>query len=32
VSAIEAALKKFGYAFNYGAGVTAAQRELEKLG
>ncbi len=31
VSAIEAALKKFGYPFKYGAGVTAAQRVLEKL-
>jgi len=31
VGAIEAALKKFGYPFKYGAGVTAAQRVLERL-
>ena len=31
ISAIEAALKKFGYKFRYGAGVTAAQKVLEKL-
>ena len=31
IGAIEAALKKFGYKFKYGAGVTAAQKVLEKL-
>ena len=31
VGAIEAALKKFGYRFKYGAGVTAAQKVLERL-